>query len=677
MIGKSNIGVPHNRRNNIKYKTAPSKYGHLVDTDLVLQENQRVRSISSEENFRKSMELEAKNQKAREESFFNTTTVCMAPTNQSSVRDRLGSLKTNKVESLLNTQFYNAEAMQAMGCLSEAIVSIPMSQKSSIVPNERTRRWITGLKQIGAESVEGFAIKADLNKEPNGLYIIKAPRDPENNELLHEWFVGVKGTNMLRSKVPNFAYIYGGFKCAPPVITPDKDIVAWCNNTKNNVSYVLYENIAPAKSVKQYVQEGCTFQQWLNIYLQTLYALSEANKDIGFTHYDLHDDNVLVREVKGRKNFWIPYTEIYKTGDGRVMKKNVYLNSTGISTIIDFGFSHIIVDGKHYGIYDRMPWGVYPDRTFPLHDAYKLLLMSMRTMLSSKNMDCFNGASKILLFFDSAETAVNIVAKQAHSYYFLPLTHATADGTIDQLISFIRNTIQIDFLKEDRPSENILGCSGNDVCITNQQTMTTMGLLGTSLAAKTIFDFYDLATRLQNRFKNQAPSEQINTRKEWEQLIRGFDYSTIINKAIIEYNQIITETSKALNDTINILTIDDLSLDSIMTKQVLLQYKWFVSKVANLFDHMQRLKVNKDAIIYTSKLYGDELKAQQVETIWNIAYKQKPTLDLLIDSIRKTKNFVQGLIRSELDKVNKLMTKNRDQIWWIIGLDGVLLTMQL
>src|SRR5579884_2098120 len=115
------------------------------------------------------------------------------------------------------------------------------------LPNlqERLGEWFTQLKRIGTESTAGFAFQGDMKKEKN-VFIVKTSQNPETDDLQHELFVGLFGLNQLRSTkqglpVYNFAYIFGGFKCSPPLVSPqDKTAVAWCNNMKDTVNYVFY-----------------------------------------------------------------------------------------------------------------------------------------------------------------------------------------------------------------------------------------------------------------------------------------------------------------------------------------------------------------------------------------------------------------------------------------------------
>ena len=58
--------------------------------------------------------------------------------------------------------------------------------------------------------------------------------------------------------------------------------------------------------------------------------LMTAYNENGFTHNDLHLENILVRSVPGFEEFYIPYE-----GD--------YVYGSKIATFIDYGLSHVYI----------------------------------------------------------------------------------------------------------------------------------------------------------------------------------------------------------------------------------------------------------------------------------------------------------------------------------------------
>jgi hypothetical protein len=478
-----------------------------------------------------------------EKKYVNTLITCpLKKTNY--FRDKLSNLDTFRLKEIISNNFYDPEVMRSMLCLTDAIVYLQPFVIGNISTNERIRYWLTSLTQIGKESVEGYAITSNINprinnSKDNKLFVIKAPRSSANeDDLLHELFIAYQ-LNSLRKYVPNFAYAYGGFKCSPPIIDQNEDVVAWCNNTKKTIQYIAYENIQPSLSMGDFVKT-CTFTDFLNKYLQILYSLSVAHKKLDFTHYDLHHDNVLLRKLP--QLTYIPYD----TETGRM-----YLKTDSIATIIDFGFSHIQVNvttsssGRggemlHYGIWDFIPYGVYPRASFPMHDAYKFLLMSMRVMYENKNMECFNKASQILTFFNSDETPIQILKEQYDTFYSLILTDVTKNIYHYDLTTYIRNKFpnEVSKILYNIPPSNsrILGCTGTDICYTSDEIVDILGI-NEPLKINNIFEFYDLITRLKKENKN----------KDAQHIINKFPYKKLYPDTIRKIRNILSKIKTKLS----------------------------------------------------------------------------------------------------------------------------------
>lgn len=220
---------------------------------------------------------------------------------------------------------------------------------------------ITTLRLIGEPSVEGYAMLSDED-----LFVVKAPRR-ENISLIHEYFVGFFGTNTLRNVIPNFAYILGAFECSLPSITEEEKMKKSkesfnlvCENSKK-VYYVIYENIYDSVSFRDFAR-NCSSSSYMNIILQISLAISLAYHTFKFTHYDLHSENVLIRELEN------PITILYPFKKSRVMIKTKY-----IATIIDYGRSHIMYNGENFGFNFS---GALKNRPFPMRDIYRVLTNS-------------------------------------------------------------------------------------------------------------------------------------------------------------------------------------------------------------------------------------------------------------------------------------------------------------
>ena len=629
-------------------KQAKSFSVPLADTSQIFDYNRQVSSIQTTTQAIKETRQYEERQRKIEDQYISQAHPCKV-SQIKNLQDQLGGLEPQEFKSVILNNFYNPAVMKAAMCIADSIFYTQPIQGGAVSSNQRIREWLRDLKQIGSESVEGFALKANL-ENADSVFIVKAPRDPQNAELRHELFVGIQ-LNKLRTSVPNFAYVFGGFKCSPPVIDTTKDVVAWCNNTDVSVHYVMYENIAPAVSFRDYVKT-CTFPQWLDKYLQVLYALDAAVKMIDFTHYDLHDENVLVRDI-GEKSFSIPYS----TERGGTE----YLLTDGISTVIDYGFSHVKYDGKDFGVWDKMAWGVLPRRSFPLHDAYKLLLMSMRSMKDYNNVECYNGASQILKFFNSTESADYIVANQAQTYYFLPFTTSTGNTSLFDLTKYIRDNIPVanQIIRSKPGLERVIGCTGTDVCITSSDTVRKVGVSG-PLTVDTVFEFYDLVTRLNQEGRSN----------DIEQVVKSFNYQSAIQIALSNYNKLVTETNEILAN-MNILSIKGLPVQNLFDIQLLDQYKASASKVAELYDHIQELSLHKDAVKYAAQFYGDTNTSAMLDNQYASIELQLEVVRQGITSIRADQQYLNNLSQTQGQYINQQIANDRRFMWWWKGLSSL------
>jgi hypothetical protein len=113
------------------------------------------------------------------------------------------------------------------------------------------------------------------------------------------------------------------------------------------------------------------FEDKVSVIFQLFSALHLAHRMIDFTHYDLHENNVLVKKLPHKVS--IPYRN--ELGN--------YIVTRYIPIIIDFGFSHIVHLDKHYGAEAQGPvdYGSRMNRSFPLHDIFRFFF-GVREQLS-------------------------------------------------------------------------------------------------------------------------------------------------------------------------------------------------------------------------------------------------------------------------------------------------------
>jgi hypothetical protein len=289
----------------------------------------------------------------------------------------------------LEEKFFEGNVMLAIFCIFDTLLFSPEPETSGIrETNIKIDQIFKDLRRIGAESAEGYALMTDFD-EVAKLFIIKISRHAQQDGLYHEYFIGAAGTNNLRRKIPNYAYILGTFKCLPPTVNPDKSVSHFCGrgDHKFYTNYVIYEKIpgVPANKLQDIsLKEGvvhATSIQYLSWIIQIAFALQLGVEECDFTHYDLHDDNALLRpfQKNGRevKSFYIPYPG----PEGQIL----YVKTNRIVTFIDYGRSHIMANGQHFGVFGYEQYGVYHNKSRPWYDFYKVVMFSLYRMKETGN----------------------------------------------------------------------------------------------------------------------------------------------------------------------------------------------------------------------------------------------------------------------------------------------------
>ncbi len=189
----------------------------------------------------------------------------------------------------------------------------------------------------------------DITK--NTYVIIKSSKVKSRlSSIIREYFIGIKAINKLRYYIPTFVYTLGAFKQA-------------VNDKKEY--FIMYEKI-PGKTLTEFlVGDNISFNDWLIIFVQILISLEVAQKEIGFTHFDLHTSNIMIR-----KDIEVNYKVNLNT------KSYTIQNTVLLPVIIDFGLSSVLIDDNFIGSYDLPQYGML-NFIVPGYDMYKLLCFSV------------------------------------------------------------------------------------------------------------------------------------------------------------------------------------------------------------------------------------------------------------------------------------------------------------
>lgn len=369
-------------------------------------------------------------------------------------------LSPGQIDRFVNTSTgsYDSVFQDGMGCLVDGMVS-----SNTGFPDARLRRWVTNYNKIGGPSSGGMAFA--LNNVDYTLFAVKVPLRVTRNgdisqteDLSHEAFVGMAALNNLRSKIPTFVHTYGAFSCTAPFldvdsVTNDVDVITWCSGSNSSIRYLVLEYIENSVSLAD-ISSKLSPEEFLQIYLQVINAVNVANKEYDFTHFDLHSGNVLLQKLS--KPISVP---LYMK-DGSI--KHIITNY--LARIIDFGMSHVEVQGYSFGLYGLEDLGVNPSSSFPMTDAYKLLLqtyneslnMSARAITDNSRSLLTNIVQEIYDYFEEGVSVNTRIMNRNHhpseDYYQLD-NEEYIDVSLDELIEHIMSVCDTSFVHDDIPHD--------------------------------------------------------------------------------------------------------------------------------------------------------------------------------------------------------------------------------
>ena len=311
----------------------------------------------------------------------------------------------NQLYTVLHKDFYDYDTLEGILCATNTF----LRSKDLHETSQKIHKWFSGLRLIG-QGANGYVMDATITGKQS-IFAIKANFDPvDTPDLTHELFVGLYGTNTLREVIPNFAYVFGGFKCSKPEIPKSGKIVTnYCNPDKP-VQYILYEFV-PGVTFADFIEISGR-KEFLECIIQITFSLQVALDKIDFTHYDFKPDNVIVR---------IPYTETFYI-QYAIGNRIFYVKTNLVPTIIDYGYSHIKYLGKNYGANHLYEFAIRGDTSFGIGDLYRLILTSIRW--AKKNLIIAELLFDLYEFF-SSENLVQSYLKQVSApnrYGILPYT---------------------------------------------------------------------------------------------------------------------------------------------------------------------------------------------------------------------------------------------------------------
>lgn len=326
----------------------------------------------------------------------------------------IDKISTSVVKEILNKKFINGSDMKAIFCMLNTVFLRISSNKNNItipIVGSNINNWLTKVNKLSVQSVEGYIFSSDILDDNDTKVIIKVPQSPYGSEsIVAEYYIGMKAINKLRYILPTFVYTFGAFVC--PIFTEKDGVTERKLCTDNNsdlTSYIIYEKIEGETVDKLLQNNKMNFKQWLNIFAQLLLSLEVAQREVGFTHFDLHTDNVMVRNVKN-----ICYNVV-------VHDKEYHVKSDIFPVIIDFGMATSIIDNKFIGSYEFKDYGML-NYIIPGFDMYKFLVNSYQSAQNTDIESQIRGVFKIISKIDpykiyekknGLETAMNEYCRKA------------------------------------------------------------------------------------------------------------------------------------------------------------------------------------------------------------------------------------------------------------------------
>lgn len=514
------------------------------------------------------------------------------------LRSNLEAIQSQELRDTMGANFYNFNVMEAAACAIDSMFYYIPGEQGSLTLHEIIRQRITKMKVMAA-GVQGEVSDVEYDGVSDFM-VIKTPKKPDDPDMTHELFVGVHGTNKLRRDIPNFAFIYGGFRCPPPDIDPEtKEVINVCSDYADNptsVPYLLMEKIFPAVSATKYIGTA-SIEQMLSLYFQFLFAVDFAHRTIDFTHYDAHTENLLMRDISASgfgTEFYIPYPQ--RNG------KTIFVKADRVATLIDFGMAGIRHEGKYHGIPEAMDvlGARFNDRSWPMHDAYKMLCFLIQRANEAENREVVDALTKIFKFFNTTDNPIDIVQyeglkSQWKSRFAIPPLPRFKDFNLRSLILFvIDNFKEYPVLSSSPPSgSKILQCTS---CLTFKSVARISGAYR-GIKPETFIHLYDVATL-----------KDVVTPEQYQEIVDRFDYPVAETAFFQEMDGFVEKSEELKRKFHRVMLQPELVFDERWMAEIHRTYAYIYRAINVLENFELYLKVGRwVAELYNNQFLRDKL----------------------------------------------------------------------
>jgi len=180
--------------------------------------------------------------------------------------------------------------------------------------------------------------------------------------------------NDLRYKIPTFAYTLGAFIDQVPKkdgtvrvkkTETARNIVPSIQNSvidKKSI-FILYEKIE-GPTLDSLLEQGLmNFDDILVVFIQILFSLEIAQREFSFTHFDMHNRNIMIKQISESYTFTLDD------------KQYTIQNGGYTPVIIDFGLSTSKINKKPVGSFEFAEYGMV-NFMVPGYDMYKFMTQS-------------------------------------------------------------------------------------------------------------------------------------------------------------------------------------------------------------------------------------------------------------------------------------------------------------
>ncbi len=223
-----------------------------------------------------------------------------------------------------------------------------------------------------------FSSKTSLGKK----IIVKFDDSPHQD--FHEALIGLRGTNSLRKKIPNFAMILGTVECSFSEEEISKidshrdpsEKIEWCLHSSSEeenreMKKIFFYEYIPGETLELFLYKKLYFlskEEIMNIFLQIIFSLLVAADDCNFTHYDLNLKNIIVRELDEKVK--ISYSS-------KSFSEPITIETSFIPTFIDYSFSNVNGLGE-----EKKSYFIFPEENI-FADIFKVLSRSLEECYTS------------------------------------------------------------------------------------------------------------------------------------------------------------------------------------------------------------------------------------------------------------------------------------------------------